>query len=84
MFDGPRVSEYDELIWISGSCVVLLAFFLHLIDTSCRILDNGFGVDVTMTEMSMSGIWLGMDIESCSNDSPSTMELFKSISSDVD
>ena len=47
----PSVSECDELIWISGSCVVLSAFFLHLIDTSCRILDNGFGVDVAMTEM---------------------------------
>ena len=58
MLKEPSVSECDELIWISGSCVLLSAFFLHLIDTSCRILDNGFGVDVAMTEMSMSGIWL--------------------------
>ena len=86
MFNESRASECDELIWISGSCVVLSAFFLHLIDTSCRILDNGFEVDVAMTEMSMSGIQLGKDIESCSCDSHSTMASFISISfsSDVD
>ena len=86
MLKEPSVSECDELIWISGSCVVLSAFFLHLIDTSCRILDNGFGVNVAMTEMSMSGIQLGKDIESCSSDSYSTVASFISISfsSDVD
>ena len=86
MLKEPSVSECDKLIWISGSYVVLSAFFLHLIDTSCRILDNGFGVDVAMTEMSMSGIWLGKDIESCSSNSHSTVALFISISfsSDVD
>ena len=86
MSNESRVSECDELIWISGSCVVLPALFLHLNYTSCRILDNGFGVDVAMTEMSMSGIWLGKDIESCSSDSHSTVASFVSISfsSDVD
>ena len=57
MLKEPSVSECNELIWILGSCVVLSAYFLHLIDTSWRILDNGFEVDVAMTEMSMSGIW---------------------------
>ena len=86
MLKEPSVSEYDELIWISGSCVVLSAFSLHLIDTSCRILDNGFGVYVAMTEMSMYGIWLGKDIEPCSSNSHSTVALFIfiSFSSDVD
>ena len=86
MSNESRVSESDELIWISKSCVILLALFLHLIDTSCRILDDGFGVDVAMTEMSMSGIQLGKDIESCSSDSYSTVVSFISISfsSDVD
>ena len=68
MLKEPSVSECDELIWISGSCVVLSVFFLHQIATSCRNLDNGFGVDVAMTEMFMSGIRLGKDIESCSSD----------------
>ena len=86
MLKEPSVSECDELIWISGSCVVLSAFSLHLIDTSCRILDNSFWVDVAMTEMSMSGIQLGKDSESCSSDSYSTAALFIpiSFSSDVD
>ena len=86
MLKEPSVSKCDELIWIFKSCVVLLAFFLHQIDTSCRILVNGFGVCVAMTEMSMSGIRLGMDIDSCSNDSHSSVALFISIcfSSDVD
>ena len=39
-----------------------------------------------LSKLGKSGTWLGMDIESCLNDLPSTVEFFKSISfsSDVD